>query len=308
MKSRKIIMSFLTLLTIVVSCSNDIQDVAPPHIEISATSVTFDNPKYEQSFTIYVDSDVEWNVDYSHDSWFDVESLPYLNKKIINITSSVNNLGVARSGYILIYPLENKEHKIKIEINQQAHQSFNILDNILDDRFKSILIEKYFKRDYVTELDASQISSIDCIGMRIRSLTGIEYFENLERLDCSFNFLLSIDISNNKKLENLNVSSNLLKELALYYNTKLKTIDCSNNNLISIDFHSNEILNEIHCYSNQINMLDLTNNEQLTLINCSFNPISEVIISKKVSENSFLIPHKESGIYSILSSRYNTLN
>lgn len=52
---------------------------------------------------------------------------------------------------------------------------------------------------------------LDVHGQNIANLKGIEYFTNLETLDCSDNNLSTLDLSSNYKLKNLNCSSNRIK-------------------------------------------------------------------------------------------------
>ena len=76
-------------------------------------------------------------------------------------------------------------------------------------------------RTYVSEhLDSSangylddkeaDISVLDISGLGIRDLQGIEYFSELENLDCSDNELTSLDLSKNPALQVLNAEDNQL--------------------------------------------------------------------------------------------------
>ena len=49
------------------------------------------------------------------------------------------------------------------------------------------------------------------IGREIEDLTGIEYFEGLEELQCGKNKLTSLDLSKNKKLKKVNIAGNQIK-------------------------------------------------------------------------------------------------
>ena len=58
--------------------------------------------------------------------------------------------------------------------------------------------------------EIARITSLDVSNLGIRSLQGIEYFTELESLDCSDNELTSLDLSRNAKLQVLNAEDNQL--------------------------------------------------------------------------------------------------
>ncbi len=62
------------------------------------------------------------------------------------------------------------------------------------------------EREAVTEIDVEGGYN----GVKIEDLTGIEYFPNMTRLDCSGNTLTRLDLSANTKLEELNCSDQTL--------------------------------------------------------------------------------------------------
>ena len=62
----------------------------------------------------------------------------------------------------------------------------------------------------LSEEEVSGVTGIDVSGMGIQDLKGIEYFTELESLDCSDNELTSLDLSANAKLQILKAESNCL--------------------------------------------------------------------------------------------------
>jgi Leucine-rich repeat (LRR) protein len=93
-----------------------------------------------------------------------------------------------------------------------ADKDNKIMVEISDANFKSYLLENFDKNGdgNISLSEAKGIREINCSGMDIENLDGIEKFENLESLDCS----------NNK-----------LDELEIRYNRKLNKVVCNGNNV-----------------------------------------------------------------------------
>lgn len=80
----------------------------------------------------------------------------------------------------------------------------------------------------------------------VQTLEGIEYFTNLETLDCSYNAALT--------------------ELDLSANGLLKVLDFSGTGISRIDLSGNSKLTELRCNYSKILFLDLTNNPDVTIL------------------------------------------
>lgn len=148
--------------------------------------------------------------------------------------------------------------------------------------------------------NTEDIKGIQCDGMDISSLSGIEYFENLEWLSCSHNSLTTLDISRNLKLIKLDCGENRLSELNVNNNIALRYLYCYNNNLNNLDISNNPELEILECYDNAhlqiesidnvmfrrnpygtgIRVLDTTNNLKLKVLKCSSNEIASLDLSK----------------------------
>lgn len=133
----------------------------------------------------------------------------------------------------------------------------------------------------------------------ISSLSGIEHFTSLTKLDCLDNHITVLDISKNKALTNLYCGYNQLTYLDVSKNTNLIKLDCSNNQIKTLDvstnrnlvelicccnlittlkFGENEILRKIYCPYNQLTILDVRKNKALIELNCKDNPRNTVVI------------------------------
>lgn len=123
------------------------------------------------------------------------------------------------------------------------------------------------------------------LGMGIKDLTGIEFFPELENLDCSENQLTQLDVSKNPKLERLVCYENKLTSLDVSGNTSLTELHCYTNQLTSLNLGENANLDILNCVVNRLTSLDLSGNANLTRLACSSN----LLTSLDVSNNPNLI-------------------
>jgi len=126
--------------------------------------------------------------------------------------------------------------------------------NIPDVNFKAYLIgNTSINTNGDTEIQVSEANlfngAIYCNNMNISDLTGIEYFINLTDLSCSYNQLVSLDITQNYLLENL---------------------FCENNNLTYIDLSSQTSFINLYLNGNNLSLLDLSH------FGCGFSHIAEI--------------------------------
>lgn len=138
----------------------------------------------------------------------------------------------------------------------------------------------------------------------IKSLEGIRFFEDLEKLDCHGIGLTELNVGKNFKLEELDCSDNQLKESYPILSSGLKKLNCSNNKLTYMNLGSLYGLNleEVNCSNNEIRNIvmdsvgelvkfDCSNNDLMTLdvsqcfklkeLNCSGNQLMELDVSSQ---------------------------
>ena len=77
---------------------------------------------------------------------------------------------------------------------------------------------------YLSQKERDDVTSIELGWCDIKSLKGIEYFKNLEKLECIWLDLTELDLSKNTELTYLNCHINNLTELDLSKNTKLEKL------------------------------------------------------------------------------------
>ncbi len=151
--------------------------------------------------------------------------------------------------------------------------------NFPDENFRNwILARDYGKDAILSEDEIKSVTSIDVAGTsdnpgKIKSLKGIEYFTALDRLNCEYNQLTSLDVSKNTALTRLNCYNNKLNSLDLSSNTALIFINCYGNGISTIDVSKNINLETLACQANNLTTLDVSNNKKINWLIIHHNKI-----------------------------------
>ena len=150
-----------------------------------------------------------------------------------------------------------------------------------------------------------QFLSVADLG--IRSLAGVEYFEDPQWLYCNGNQLTTLDLRDNAVLESVYCYDNQLTELNVTGLSFLRSVSCANNQLSALDFRSNPALQELYCERNQLTSLNVSGCPSLTALYCNDNQLTEldlsgraVLRSLKFSGNP-LVTLKASGCRKLLT-------
>ena len=153
--------------------------------------------------------------------------------------------------------------------------------NFPDPIFRSFISESYDTAN-AGRLSSAQVTAItgmDCSGMGITSMAGIEHFTALTELVCSYNSLTELDVSRSSALVTLDCSSNSLTSLNVSNNPALTTLVCAGNSLSSLNLSSCTGLVRLECDRNQLSALDLSANTKLVELKCSSNSLSSLDLS-----------------------------
>ena len=119
-------------------------------------------------------------------------------------------------------------------------------------------------------------------GKNIESLKGIEHFQKLEILVCSYNKITELDTSSNSALKNLGCYRNQLTQLIVSGNNALTSLSCGDNQLTALDVSSNLNLTLLSCRNNQLRSLNLSHNSNLMSLNCDNNQLTFLDLSNNV--------------------------
>ena len=123
-------------------------------------------------------------------------------------------------------------------------------------------VSSAFDKDKNGTLDADEIlvaRNIQCDGMDIYSLDGIEYLVELRGLYCSRNHLTELDLSGNQQIAG---------------------VWCAYNDFTSLDFSSTPSLEWVYCfYCPNLTSLNVKNNYNMSYIECNSSPVGELDLS-----------------------------
>lgn len=175
----------------------------------------------------------------------------------------------------------------KMESNVQVEEL-----PIDEEHFPDNIFQKYLSNNFdldkngiLSKEEIENVKEILIIQEKLKDLTGIQYFYNLEKLVCFDNRLTSLDLSYNTALIHLDCWKNKLTSLDLSHNTALTELDCSDNNLTFLDLGHITTLTSLVCDNNELLSLDPSYNTELTLLYCDGNELT----SLDVSHNTALI-------------------
>lgn len=177
-----------------------------------------------------------------------------------------------------------------------------------EETFPDAKFRAYLEEEFGSEILLENVWNIDCSGLGIQSLEGIEKFPNLTGLDCSNNRLTSLDLSKNMALTNVNCRNNMnLTDIDFGDNKLMYILDvsgtrvgeaglqlskmrslmflqCRDCGLKELDISSNLWLNELDCSWNSLDTLDVSGNIWLENLECYGNNLKTL----DVTNNSLL--------------------
>ncbi|MDE7368898.1 MAG: leucine-rich repeat domain-containing protein [Muribaculaceae bacterium] len=165
-----------------------------------------------------------------------------------------------------------------------------------DENFRSYVLMHFVKNidGVITEEEALSVKKVYlAFEKSISSLEGIQYFKNLEILEC-YNFtyhqLTTLDVSKNTALTTLECYENQLTTLDVSKNTSLTTLNCGYNQLTTLDVSGCPALTELRCQNNQLTTLDVSGCTALTALWCGGNQLTTLDVSKNTSLTELQCP------------------
>ena len=150
--------------------------------------------------------------------------------------------------------------------------------NFPDEGFRSQI--QNLDQDRNGILDDNELQKVK-MARCTESVKGIELLPNLQRLDCAYSDLKSIDISQCKALQILDVQG--CKDINIVFNEGLTELNCDHCNLSWLDVSALPALKVLICSWNQLEKIDISQNTILETLDCSGNRITNIDVSKNLN-------------------------
>lgn len=153
--------------------------------------------------------------------------------------------------------------------------------NFPDEEFRHFLID-HCDTNNDGKLDVDIKSMTIPTSYAIKSLKGIESFEDLEKLVCHGIGLTELNVSLNYNLKELDCSENQLKEYLPILSGGLKKLNCSHNKLthMNLGIRAGLNLEEVDCSNNNITRIVMDSVGELVKFDCSNNDLMTLDVSQ----------------------------
>jgi hypothetical protein len=158
----------------------------------------------------------------------------------------------------------------------------NLYTYVPDQNFEQELINRGYDNvidQYVLTANISGVMDLFLMGIGISDLTGIEDFSSLTTLECSYNQLSSLDVSQNSNLTYLDCQGNQLTTLDVSQNSNLTSLSCQYNQLTNLNINGLSSFLNLNCEVNQLTSLDVSQNPNLFLLHCYANQLTTLIVN-----------------------------
>ena len=183
-------------------------------------------------------------------------------------------------------------------------QHIEFTDSVL----KKDLLDKESKIDLnnngeIEFIEAELVTSLNLSRKGIINISEINYFKNLEKLECYFNDIDSLIIRDLLKLKEINCGTNNMRFLKLVNLSSLKVLEAGNNKLTSaeiincpniqvmglcvnlltnIDVTNFTLLEDLWLCDNQLSVIDISQNSELSQLYLDNNKLTELDIRKNL--------------------------
>ena len=273
-------------------CKKDDGDPRPENLTIEQTEYALDAVE-ERTATVAFTAAADWTLSVVYDDaessadWLSVTPMSgSAGEQTVELSAARNYRTSDRTAYA---DLVCGEQSVRLAVTQAGASDDADFTDLFDPDFAKELQKQGIIADAenITSADMEKIAAmteLDVSGTdenpgTLTSLQGIEYFESLTDLDCSYNQLPSLDMRANTALTELYCHENQLTSLDVSANTALTHLYCGSNQLTSLDVRANTALMYLDCASNSLTTLDVSANTALTYLLCGGNQLTSLDVS-----------------------------
>ena len=152
-----------------------------------------------------------------------------------------------------------------------------------DAKFKAAVYEVLGKNpgDPITAEECAEVTELSAAQRGIKNLEGLEHFVSLETLDCRYNEITSLDVTNQPKLQVLYFAINAIDQIDLTHNPLLTDLWSYSTGLTELDLTQNPLLEELDCSFSPLARLDFSNNPLLRTLVCDDTELTELDVTEK---------------------------
>ena len=185
---------------------------------------------------------------------------------------------------------------------RQAGNEAAIIE-IPDSRFKSFLVKRYDANsdkalskgelNAITELAlwSTNADMYTVVYSGLTDLTGIEYMDNLEKLDIRNSATIeALNVTKNAKLTTLLVQGTGITTLDLSGNPELKVLNVNDTKVAALNLSANTKLEKLYAANTAISALDLSANTALRVLNAGYSKIEAINLSKNTALEQVYLP------------------
>lgn len=202
--------------------------------------------------------------------------------EIVNIPASVEEIGIDAFSDTNAGLIANNDYVIDYAKDYSLDYYIPVQDaNFPDSSFRSFIAQHYDTSPadgYLSGTELASVTEMDVSSQGISSLTGIESFFSLQKLNCSDNALRELKLDFSPLLE-LDCSDNQLSTLDLGSESPIEMLTCSNNRLTSLDLRFMRTLQTVDCQSNLLTEILLSDNHALCELYCGDNSLHALDLS-----------------------------
>lgn len=156
----------------------------------------------------------------------------------------------------------------------------DVIKEINDLEFRNYLIRNFdANQDHKLTKDEAMLITQLIVPSSVKSVQGIEYFENLEEYIENFGDMTSLDLSKNSKLQKVDCM-NMHQLSYLKVPKNIETILMTRTALKELKLGNMPFLSHIYCPKNELETLEIDKGLCVVIVNCNYNELTEIDLGK----------------------------